>query len=131
MNKDFVPYDIALDLKNLGFDEECYGHSYTEMEEDFHLDMLPLMKNSKWESVDAISIPMRHQALRWFREKHGLVGNIHSIYLDETHTSMEYWFWIGCCDNEYNDDDEDVYYGTYDESELECIKKLINIVKKK
>lgn len=79
MNKDFIPYVLALELKNLGFDEECYGHSYTENEENFHLDMLPLMKNSKWESVGAISIPMYHQALSWLRDKHKIYVEVTSV----------------------------------------------------
>ena len=38
------------------------------------------------------------------------------------------WFWFG---NYEDDSDDEVFYGTYEEAELECLKKLIEIVKRK
>ena len=138
MNKDFVPYEVALDLKNLGFNEVCYGHSYTEMDEDFHLDIIPLMKNSDWESVGAISIPMQHQAFRWLRDEHGYMAVLFDITIiasDKKGHRYGYECW--------NLSDPDFYMAgidplstpfgflEYEEAGLDCIKQLIEIIKKK
>ena len=37
MEKEFVPYELAVKLKELGFDEECFGY-YTEL--DHHQQVL-------------------------------------------------------------------------------------------
>jgi hypothetical protein len=56
--KDFIPYEIALELKQLGFDEPCF----TYYKNDQLSDILELVKNSEMtnvnnESDDYISAP--------------------------------------------------------------------------
>ena len=102
---------IFKELKKLG-----YKH-YTEHTVE-ELDDLPL------NSAERIS--EQALVLRWFREKYNLIPNIHSIYSDETHTEIKFWFWFG---NYEDDSDDEVFYGTYEEAELACLKKLIEIVK--
>ena len=109
MNKEFIPYEQALDLKELGFDEPC-------------------LKN--WDSgllmvcdyATHLKAPLYQQAFRFFREKHNLSGN------------------IDCCDKlcEWNIKssklDKSIFSNkiqSYEEAELECLKKLIEIVKNK
>ena len=37
MNNEFVPYDIALAMKGLGFDDECFGCYTKDKEIEFRL----------------------------------------------------------------------------------------------
>jgi len=117
MEKEFIPYEQALALKELGFDEDCMGYR-----DGGGFLMIKEMPHC------VISAPTFSQAFRWFREKHQIIPNIHSIYTDETHTKIVFWFWFG---NYEDDSDEEVFYDTYEEAEFECLKKLIEIVKVK
>ena len=64
MEKLFVPYSIALALKELGFDETCLAKYNT------------LTERLEYKSVAA---PLYDQVINWFREKHGI------IIVDDTH----------------------------------------------
>ena len=66
MKNEFIPYEQALALKELGFDESCYNQ-YT----DGTLD-LPCTKYDYPDCVESIPAPLYQQAFRWFREKYNL-----------------------------------------------------------
>lgn len=90
MKKQFVTYDIALKLKELGFDEEClctYGKSDkrfmrnpgTNMIDEPVEDNPYYWQNSKvHESV--ICAPLWQQVIDWLREKYGFYVNIHQLF---------------------------------------------------
>ena len=117
MNKEFIPYKQALELKKLGFDEKClmyYDYSCTLIE----------------SGVYECKAPLYQQAFRWFREKHNLFGCI------DLHTSTPIHWYIRIDDiikNDYiyHSEDNDLKFKTYEEAELACLKKLIEIVKEK
>ena len=73
--------------------------------------------------------PLYQQAFRWFREKYQLVNYIEYY--------AEWNFEIFRIDDKIAEvqDDVNVDYtfkgGTYEEAELECLKKLIEILKEK
>jgi hypothetical protein len=130
MNKEFIPYEEALALKELGFDEECFGW-YDDTNKEFY----PIRTTDK-VGENASQAPLYQQAFRWFREKYGLikqdymfitgVNNHAFIVYDKIKSSNLY----DCC---YNDDGEVIGSGfvEYEEAELTCLKKLIEIVKEK
>jgi len=124
MEKEFIPYELALALKKLGFDEPCWG--YYNVNEGYSIGYAFCYSDRESQPEIGCSAPLYQQAFRWFREKYNIIPNIHSIYTDETHTKIMFWFWFG---NYEDDSDEEVFYGTYEETELECLKKLIEIVK--
>ena len=111
---------IYNELESLGFfewlKEKGFGSGFTAM----ILDAQPFdsIERSGYNAI----------AFRWFREKYNLIPNVESIYTDETRTEIKFWFWIGN-HKEYSDDE--VFYDTYEEAELECLVKLIEIVKNK
>lgn len=128
LEKDFIPYEQALDLKKLGFNRKTFA-SYNTVQGDKWILTPDLSGQGQFTGDGGPCVaPTFSQAFRWFREKHDLIPNIHSIYTDETHSEIEFWFWFG---NYENDSDDEVFYGTYEEAELECLKKLIEIVKNK
>jgi hypothetical protein len=129
IEREFIPYEQALALKELGFDEPCLaqykkydvgeatldiGFSKNEIIMQFH-------KLSKF-----CSAPLYQQAFRWFREKYNLWNMIYprdgwnySINrVDET---------TSCSGESFHS----VEINEYEEAELECLKKLIEIVKEK
>ena len=125
MNKEFIPYEQALALKELGFDEPClkYWNSIGE-----YFDQKDWFNWNQYEII--ISIPLYQQAFRWFREKYSLFGCI------DLHTSTPIHWYIRIDDiikNDYmyHSEDENLKFKTYEEAELECLKKLIEIVKTK
>ncbi len=120
MTKEFIPYEIASILKELGFDEKCIGIYYNNGKK--FLISETSMTNSELDSYNSpdseMSAPLYQQAFSFFREKYGLLYNI-----DETYKkSSEYIYSIG-----YGWSDA---FESYEEAELECLKKLIEICKK-
>ena len=110
MEKEFVPYEQALALKELGFDEPCFGwYGPTGILND-------------WDKTDTLA-PTYSQAFRFFREKHNLIGLVEGGYADGKNI-FTYIIW-----NDFKDDWCNEYVSTYEEAELECLKKLIEIVK--
>jgi hypothetical protein len=126
MNKEFAPYEPSLALKELGFDEPCFG--YYEPNKEFEYinwetfkDFPYLAKNSEWQ--DLCAAPTFSQAFRWFREKHNLKSWVQEhtadtfIYEIRPHVLTQY------------KQGETYVYTNYEEAELACLNKLIEIVK--
>jgi hypothetical protein len=118
MNKEFIPYEQALELKELGFDEPCFG-CYDE-KRVFGLTVMSIKQyytNSKEDTWNC-SAPLYQQAFRWFREKYGLHN-----YVYKNVAGADFWgyyTWKTGGTSPYN---------SYEEAELACLEKLIEIVK--
>jgi hypothetical protein len=108
LEKEFIPYQEAFELKELGFDEPCMASR----------DM-----NNK-EGI--IQIPLYQQAFRWFRKK----GYRFSVIIDsplaeeESHY-IEVWF-----EKQFLHESHYIYK-TYEDGELGLLKKLIQYEKEK
>ena len=117
MNKEFVPEEIAVALKELGFDEPCF-----KVIEGGPIDIFPYKK---------LDVPTYSQAFRWFREKHHLLhsmdwfkdGITFTIYDLKKPMSNKTMLHIVNADTPPNK--------TYEEAEQACLIKLIEIVKEK
>ena len=80
MQREFVTYEIALGLKELGFDEECFaiffrtilnnGRTVNYISDDWESPFYKNRTNSESNSVDIVSAPLWQQVIDWFREKH-------------------------------------------------------------
>ena len=129
MDKEFVTYEQALNLKELGFDEPCFGYyNMVNHSGKFQFD------TRIWEnSDDYIEAPTFSQAFRWFREKYVLLGFIEPANGYEDKSLFAFYI----CDDEQNivDDshsyskDSSLHFKTYEEAELACLIKLIEIIK--
>ena len=126
MEKEFVTYEQALAVKELGFDEKCLTYYYNEI---LVFTPIPsLNTNSFWVGKDNnfITAPLKQQVFRWFREKYGL-----------GHTICPYYFNANITELQDVDDyplQHEVYVFspfTYEEAENACIDKLIEIAKQK
>jgi hypothetical protein len=111
IDKDFITYELALELKQLEFDEPCFAY--------YNID--PYLKSPAFNLVKpfdhewCLPAPLFQQAFRWFRENHGLHQHIEYIKAAD-----RYDLWVGHYMR---------YTKTYEEAELYCLKKLIEIVK--
>jgi hypothetical protein len=123
MNKEFIPYEQALELKELGFD--YYNIAWYAV-----IDEKPRIVFLNYGGHWKICAPLYQQAFRWFRETHNLFS---SVSVDQT---MEPKFCYSL--SKYADPydwtilvfNSELYY-TYEEAELACLIKLIEIVKNK
>ena len=129
IENEFIPFEQALALKELGFDKDCFGY-YVNAE----LDLTWKFSDCSLYQDTHISIlaPTFSQAFRWFREKYNLH---HSISILQR--SCRYHFKIRTieCESDlkpFGDNkiiSEDGPRKKYEDIELDCLKKLIAIVK--
>lgn len=125
MEKEFIPYEEALILKELGFDEHCFAF-YNGKFLDFKIQGGDICASylSTEDKGECPNAPLYQQAFRWFREKHNLSSQVECYYLKE----WFYFFKIEGTDRNYTGSDE---YNSYEEEQLACLKKLIEIVRNK
>ena len=137
MEKEFIPYEQALALKELGFDEPCFGTYLSSFQSDWKVYELILEMGITEEFEDnrdvylleeACSAPTFSQAFRWFREKYDL-----RIWVESNYGVTKFEYVIATTnpnfiDKQFNDLSA---YKTYEEAELACLIKLIEIVKNK
>lgn len=132
INNLFVPYEQALALKELGFDESCLV--YYDNSRLFLIDrnskIIP--KNSIYSNNELyrgiISVPTFSQAFKFFRDKY----KMDSVILRTFCMTNSYHYRIVINNSEDNVIDAFVKSDrTYEEAELECLNKLIEIVKTK
>ena len=121
MQGKFVPYEFALELKELGFDEECFA-VYSEHDKTRVYDESFIKEGLK------IPAPTWQDAFDFFRKKHAFLVGVYQPLCDKTHVVKDYYFEIARIGNlalvESTDD-----YETYEEARLACLKILIELVK--
>jgi hypothetical protein len=117
MTKEFIPYEQALELKKIGFDEDCFKY-WVQTYNDTHtwMDL-----HNKALNDDDCKAPLFQQAFRWFRDKYGYNGIVEGC-------KRHGFEWCIYPDTEYYIKPPN-NFDTYEEAELACLKKLIEIVK--
>jgi hypothetical protein len=134
MEKEFIPYEQALALKELGFDEKCLSCYLYEVE-TFSWELNYQISNNSIPWI--ISAPLYQQAFRWFREKCSIQATIEPT--KDQHRfelGFNYWIWNTKTAEEWFTEPRDrpagdYVFDTYEEAELECLKKLIQITNEK
>ena len=125
MKHEFIPYEEAYELRKLGFNEPSIatygGHLNNKWILTINSDYY---KHHKYhESVKACTAPLYQQVFRWFRDEYNLKFHI-------IEDKWNHWCYPKILIPETNDYEEmGISYPTYKEAELECLKKLIEIVK--
>jgi hypothetical protein len=143
MEKEFVPYEQALALKELGFNEECltsyhYNGTLIDMwsavgfvtnSSLINPEQFNANNNSKLlkDYIDNpfTAAPTFSQAFRWFREKYNLHGIV--SYYGKNQWDIELLDYKG---NQLVEIENNTFW-TYEEAELACLNKLIEIIKQK
>jgi hypothetical protein len=108
MEREFVPYEQGLELKELGFDRLCLGSRFT----------------------NDIALPTYHQAFDWFLEKHGYHISIARRYFGYNNETAEFNYFIypPNSDESFDDNLLDEYDTIYD-ARLAGLINLIRIIK--
>ena len=130
MLENFITYPQALALKELGFDEPCFGRFMKESND------LLIAHTEKYfmSGIDRKEFftlaPLKSQVFKWFRDEHKLWV---SFAYDEDESEELYWYVdkilkYGIGRLFFHDLIE---YNTYEEAESVCIDKLIEIIKNK
>jgi hypothetical protein len=140
MNKEFVTYEQALALEELGFDEQCMadcmGYGNGDIENGtYKIEHTQIFYPNDWITSDDVAenlnlhcfhicgIPLKQQVLRWFREKydgqHWIGKRAGKLYV------ILYVF----LKDEAITFGEDSIFNTYEEAENTCIDKLIELAK--
>jgi hypothetical protein len=128
MKNEFVAYEQALALKELGFNEPCFGYYYTLNGKDWKF----AEKSEYYRLDDEINIggkfsllaPLYQQAFRWFRENHDKYGVVN---IDLSNNLKDKIFVYMVEDKLGYIIDRSEEYNTYEEAELACLEKLIEI----
>ena len=147
-NRDFVPYEEAIELKELGFNEPCLivyrGGSlyasgsikryYEDGDWDFETNSNYGGDTNQW-----VAAPLYQQAFRFFREKCELKHSIQDFIDDKLGIEWDYMIAIIGTDADengnynplvdYTIDDETRKFKTHEEAELACLRKIIQIAK--
>ena len=128
MEKEFINYEEALALKELGFDESCFTYwvndgvniTFATTHNRSGWSMIGFKNNQMIKKAGLCTAPLYQQAFRWFRDKYGLrykfeptVNDCVDVFIS-TIVGWEFFKTI----KEEN-------------AEFECLKKLIEIVKSK
>ena len=136
MENEFIPFQQALELKELGFDEEClfayYGKSDLSNFKESDYELCGDRHNSSFKEDGRVSAPLYQQVFRWFREKYQLSSWIYTSYDEKFYYSIlkDKRFMISEFYTVTKIKIPNKIYNTYEESELACLNKLIRIVKK-
>lgn len=134
MEKEFVTYEQALALKELGFDEPCFGSWEIEkMDKPTYTHSISQMYVNSTHPMSKISAPLKQQAFKWFREKHNLHSYILSDnddidwYINYNYRINHYSsYGLGVKNNLYLFNN----FKTYEEAENACINRLIELCKR-
>lgn len=154
MQKEFIPYEQALELKELGFDENCMAMYHLNKIDGITKSEL-ILKEANTNISDVFTrAPLYQQAFRWFREKNitKITINKRGDYIEGQLTLLpliflnKYQIHVISPSVSYFSSDltgknkpfyaEPLYKFTdsatsYEEAELACLNKLIEIVKNK
>lgn len=112
IQKQFVSFEIALKLKELGFDEPCLGwfienDSYPDKKGDLRGTMLENPVKNKL--IGLLSAPLLQQVIDWLNSKHNIEVSV--FQLSKTQSAYGITF-LECYPERYNEDDMYEYTNT-------------------
>lgn len=132
MEREFVPYELALRMKQLGFDEECFGSYYLYKDENYqegkfdYRGELNIEYSIYKENTYYILAPTFSQVFKFFRDNYRLSVLIHDCLDDYIGEIVE---WTLTDDKIIHEVPNRIE--TYEETELKCLEKLIELIESK
>lgn len=125
LEKEFVPYDLALRMKTIGFKGYCFAWYADATHISFR--SYCTQPNDPNNVYNWCLAPTWQSTFAWFREKYKLFYHIKS--LDEFRQDV--WWECVIYGNTRNKRDINCRPSkTYEDAELACLEKLIEIVEK-
>lgn len=121
LEKEFIPYEQALELKELGFDSQVFGYYGQMGANPSYLTILGYEKNTYTRKT--LKAPLYQQTFVWFLEKYNLYGVPEFVEKD---------FWSALVVNTKTENIKlDKRCKTKKDAELKCLIKLIKLCKGK
>lgn len=119
MKDEFIPYEQALALKELGFDEQCF--SFYDANGELYESEGYYRYSDNVHKYEVIA-PLYQQAFRFFREKY-------VFYINSAANDLFYfvYYYKAGAPHDPNDVFISEVFETYEEAEIACLKKLIEI----
>ena len=117
----FVPYEQALELKELGLNIDCLAFYNGKFLESTEFD---LCSYTSRDIGQCIATPTFSQAFKWFRDNYNFYHSINPLGYNMCLGL------VGTLGNLKSCNAGKGHYGTYEEAELECLKAMINLAKK-
>jgi hypothetical protein len=115
LEKEFIPYEQALALKELGFNKPCFGLYHNDK------TFYPTQCKSHDQFHGQVCLaPLYQQAFKFFREKYNLYHKIDPNNIKDISYTI------------FDEDDEiyeDSCYWSYELAEEACLNKLLEICK--
>ena len=125
MIKEFVSYEMALELKELGFNEPCFTYYYNvtgKLRTNISVDV-----DNGWTyfpNKKSITLaPTFSQAFRFFRDKYNLEGAIYRLNFKWASQVFNIETSTYCVSPEL--------FEKYEEAEINSLQKMIEIIKNK
>ena len=118
IEKEFIPYEEALALKELGFNRECFSWYREGILENEVNEIFYFTHSLRGDAF--VSAPLYQQAFKWFRNHESIRD------LNVFKSSYNYSYRIQT-ENPYTQTSE-MGFNSYEEAELECLRKLIEII---
>jgi len=126
MNKEFVSYKQAVALRELEFDEMCFGfYSYNNLTPE----LMHCRNREPWMGNAVVAAPLKQQVFRWFREKYNLDVTFKKIDYGPESKFTGYYFSIYKGNEIIDIHGADKKCKLYEEAENACIDKLIELAK--
>lgn len=133
MQDQFVPYEVAFAMKELGFDGECFAFYYGKITEQPVFDMGLNLYTENRTNTGLVSkfkdglctVPLWQQAFEWFRDEHNIIA-----YPRYNRMAQYYSFDI-LLSVQYSDIATTKFCDTFREAELDCLNMIIKILKEK
>jgi hypothetical protein len=126
MEKEFVNYEMALALKELGFDEPCLTYYYeltSNLRTHIGVDIGNAWTYSENKKLGFTLAPLYQQAFRFFREKYRLEGAIYRLNFKWASQVFNIETSTYCVSPEL--------FEKYEKAEIDSLKKMIKMVKNK
>ena len=121
MEKEFVPYELAVKMKELGFDKDCFkvkvlGKEQYDYTQSDYADF-PEQREKE------VLIPLWQQAFDWFRETKNLFSIV-NWYRVNGNPNREFLFYIDVFEVGSETKNK---FETYELARIACLEKLIEI----
>jgi hypothetical protein len=115
MKNQFCTFEISLKLKELDFDEQCFGFYYEHIKTGFTVEVRKIQLNQlgKYDTL----APLWQQVFDWFREKHNII--IEVWYDNSQNDGFNWLYEIYVNDKEFDHD------GSYHDNFYECREQAI------
>jgi len=124
LESEFLPYNLALRMKALKFNEPCLAAFHTASNRlitEFEIMNTP-------SHCIGISTPTWRAAFKWFREKYNFHKYIEPIHKDG---KIKYEYCVIDSSKDEKEFKEDNIVSTYEKAEIACLEELIEIVEQK